>query len=109
MTEVDIIFRAEADADLGDRLQMEVISRAANDEKRHTRRPVVAVSDLAGCWDAILDTLISYRQRATVKRLTCRIEQGTGSDAGQQALKTLVEVAAHETGAAVVWGEHEII
>ncbi len=101
MSEVEVIFTAEADGDLGDRLQLEIVSRAAEDERRYLRRPVVAVSDLAGCWDAILDTLISYRQRATVKRLTCRIGEGTGSESAQQALSTLVHVAAHETGAII--------
>jgi len=104
MSDVEVIFTAEADGDLGDRLQIDVISRTADDERRSTRRPAVAVDDLAACWDTILDTLLDYRQRATVKRLTCRTVAGTGSLQAQQALSTLVQVAAHETGAVIEEG-----
>lgn len=102
MTEIEITFQVE-DTGNGDGLLVDVISRAAEQE-RHTRRPVVALRDVPACWTAIFEALIDYKHRQTVGRLTCRVIEGTGSAPGQQALKTLVQVAAHETGVAVEWG-----
>ncbi|MCK9598100.1 MAG: hypothetical protein M0R06_03600 [Sphaerochaeta sp.] len=103
MAEIEITFQVEATGN-GDGLLVDVVSRAAEQE-RHTRRPPVALSDVAACWTAIFEALVDYKHRLTVERLTCRVIEGTGSDAGQQALRTLVQVAAHETGVAVVWGD----
>lgn len=103
MAEVEIILQVE-DTGNGDGLRVAVVSRNAGREK-HTQRAPILLSDVAACWTAIFETLIDFKHRQTVERLTCRVIAGAGSAAGQQALKTLVEVAAHETGVAVVWGD----
>ena len=102
MAEIEITFQVEDTSD-GDGLRVDVVSRNAGQE-RHTRRPAVALSDVAACWTAIFEALIDYKHRLTVERLTCRVIEGTGSAAGRQALRTLVQVAAHETGVAVDYG-----
>jgi len=103
MAEIEITFQVEATGN-GDGLLVDVVSRNADGEK-HTRRAPIPLGDVPACWTAIFEALVDYKHRFTVERLTCRVIEGTGSDAGQQALKTLVEVAAHETGVAVVWGD----
>jgi hypothetical protein len=103
MAEIEVTLQVEDTGD-GDGLRVDVVSRNAEQE-RHTRRPVIPLRDVTACWTAIFEALVDYKHRLTVERLTCHVIAGTGSDAGQQALKTLVEVAAHETGVAVVWGD----
>lgn len=102
MAEIEITFQVEDTGD-GDGVRVVVVSRSAGGEKS-TRRPVIPLSDVAACWTAIFEALLDFKYRQTVERLTCRVIEGTGSDAGAQVLKTLVEVAAYETGAAIAEG-----
>ncbi len=102
MIEITVTFQVEAEHKAGDSLRVEIISRRAGKERR-TRRSAIPISDVKDCWNVIFETMDDLNRRTDVKRLTCQVIEGTGSDYAHSILLILVLVAAHENRVVVQW------